>query len=216
VNDDPELEQLRELYALHRQGLFTLALSITRRRERAEDAVHEAFVKLCAPLCGKRGPPTEDGEATRPTDPVAYAYRMVRHAAIDQVRRYWPGGNRMTVASDFERHGVGRNGNDVDDAAGLPLATSLFDLPPAGIHRGGDNAGGFDPAVRSMESEVAGQIARSLERLPDEQREAVVLRIYAGLTFEQIAAVIHAPLSTVAARYRRALEKLRPCLEKLL
>src|SRR3954453_6483106 len=50
VNDDPEPEPPRELYALHRQGLFTLALSIPRRRERAEDAVHEAFVKLCAPL----------------------------------------------------------------------------------------------------------------------------------------------------------------------
>ncbi len=215
MNDDPELERLRELYALHRQGLFTLALSITRRRERAEDAVHEAFVKLCAPLHG-RG---EQDEPTpvRPTDPVAYAYRMVRHAAIDQVRRYWPGGNRVTVASDFERHGVSRTGHDVDDAgSGAMLATSLFDLPPAAAHRGGDNAGGFDPAIRSIESEVSGFVARSLERLPDDQREAVVLRIYAGLTFEQIAAVVHAPLSTVAARYRRALEKLRPCLEKLL
>src|ERR1035437_6868644 len=42
----PIRQQLEEVYWEHRQGLFTLALSITRCHSRAEDAVHEAFTRL--------------------------------------------------------------------------------------------------------------------------------------------------------------------------
>jgi DNA-directed RNA polymerase specialized sigma24 family protein len=34
------------------------------------------------------------------------------------------------------------------------------------------------------------------------------LRVYGGLSFEQMAATLGEPLPTVASRYRRALEKL--------
>lgn len=203
---DPDIEQLRDLYARHRQGLFTLALAITRRQERAEDAVHEAFAKLCAPRRQAAGSVPDGDGADDPAglvgaaDPVAYAYRVVRYAAIDQVRRYWPGGNRTVLASDHDGYDAG--GTDC-----LP-GRSIFDLPSADDR--------FDPQARSIEAETARYVARSLEQLPGDQREAVALRVYAGLTFEQIAAVVSAPLSTVAARYRRALDRLRPCLEKLL
>jgi RNA polymerase sigma-70 factor (ECF subfamily) len=201
----PDLQQLRDLYALHRQGLFTLALSITRRQERAEDAVHEAFLKLCTPR--------ENGENCQsPRDAVAYVYRIVRHAAIDQVRRYWPGGNRVAVAADQPN---GFCEGAIDDAE---AADTIFNLPAGDAKRilGGSDDAAFDPAARSISSETAGFVADSLTRLPDEQREAIVLRIYAGLTFEQIAAVVAAPLATVTTRYRRGLARLRPCLEKLL
>jgi RNA polymerase sigma factor (sigma-70 family) len=217
-----DLDHLRDLYARHRQGLFTLALSITRRRERAEDAVHEAFVKLCAP---RRRSDEEAGDPSadcadevmpcQPADPVAYVYRVVRFAAIDQVRRYWPGGNRTVVASDHEPSANGHGGMHGDGDG--PSGTSVFDLASADLRVG--SAGSpeqFDPAARTVDAETALFVARSLDRLPAEQRDAVVLRVYAGLTFEQIAAVVQAPLSTVAARYQRALARLRPCLEKLL
>lgn len=66
---------LEALYKEHRQGLFTLALAITRSEDRAEDAVHEAFVRLFR------------REGRGMNDPAAYAYSAVRNAAIDQVRR---------------------------------------------------------------------------------------------------------------------------------
>ena len=190
---DPDLELLRDLYGRHRQGLFTLALSVTGCRARADDAIHEAFVRLCSGRGLAAG--------ATPADPVAYVYRMVRHAAIDQVRRYWPGGNRTRVAADHDPAAGRRN------EAG-PAGGSIFDLP------GGDDR--FDPELRSIGHETAEFVARSLDALPPDQREAVVLRVYGGLTFAQVAAVTQEPLSTVAARYRRALEKLRPCLQKLL
>lgn len=62
------------VYRKHRQGLFTLALSITQSAEAAEDAIQTAFERLW-----RRGLP--------PGDPVAYVYRSVRNAAIDQRRR---------------------------------------------------------------------------------------------------------------------------------
>jgi len=42
------------------------------------------------------------------------------------------------------------------------------------------------------------------------------MKIYGGLTFEQIAEVLEAPLSTVASRYRRALARLRQNLGRLV
>src|SRR5437868_4364722 len=64
------------IYAEHRRGLFALALTIARCSARAEDAVHEAFVRLWS---GR--------DRLAVDDPVAYAYAAVRRAAIDQVRR---------------------------------------------------------------------------------------------------------------------------------
>jgi RNA polymerase sigma-70 factor (ECF subfamily) len=49
----------------------------------------------------------------------------------------------------------------------------------------------------------------ALAALPEEQREVVVMRIWSGLTLEEVAAATGVSLNTVASRYRYALEKLR-------
>ena len=49
------------------------------------------------------------------------------------------------------------------------------------------------------------QVEAALKELPIEQSEVVVLKIWSGLTFHQIAEVTEAPLGTVASRYRYAL-----------
>ena len=56
----------------------------------------------------------------------------------------------------------------------------------------------------------------AIEALAEDQREVVVLRVYAELTFAQIGEVLGQPLATVAARYRRSLERLRGQLERLV
>jgi RNA polymerase sigma-70 factor (ECF subfamily) len=159
---------LANLYARHRQGLFTHALLITRSVEAAEDAVHDAFARMCA-----RPPPPDLA------DPVAYAFVAVRAAAIDQCRR-------ARVRRD----------------APAPLV-SIF----------ADDGG---PAHDAQESERCQWVQAALERLAPEEREAIVLRFYAGLAFHQIAQVTGEPLATVASRYRRSLAKLRPVLEKVV
>ncbi len=154
----PVARKLAETYQQYRQGLFAMALSITRDADRAEDAVHEAFARLCAGRKQPRG------------DVVPYVFAAVRNAAIDQVRRH-----RLP-----------------------PMAVSIY-----------EDAVAADPAVEAVEAERRALLREAVEALPARQRQAVILRVYAGLTFEQMAETLGEPLPTVASRYRRALARLR-------
>jgi RNA polymerase sigma-70 factor (ECF subfamily) len=53
------------------------------------------------------------------------------------------------------------------------------------------------------------EIEAALQRLPGEQREVLVLKIWNELTFESIAGVLGIPANTAASRYRYALSALR-------
>jgi RNA polymerase sigma-70 factor, ECF subfamily len=68
-----------------------------------------------------------------------------------------------------------------------------------------------DASGQSDDGDVA---AAALARLETEDRELVELKIFGGLTFSEIAKVTGMPQGTVATRYRRALESLRPWLTK--
>ena len=48
-----------------------------------------------------------------------------------------------------------------------------------------------------------------VERLPDQQKEVVILKIWGELTFDEIARTLDESLNTVASRYRYALQKLK-------
>ncbi len=52
-------------------------------------------------------------------------------------------------------------------------------------------------------------LQHALKELPEGQRETVFLRIWSGMTLQEIADATETPLNTVASRYRYALEKLR-------
>jgi RNA polymerase sigma-70 factor (ECF subfamily) len=65
----------------------------------------------------------------------------------------------------------------------------------------------FEPAL--FEDERRRQIESALVLLPAEQREVVVLKVWGGLTFAQIAEALAVPANTAASRYRYALEHLR-------
>lgn len=55
----------------------------------------------------------------------------------------------------------------------------------------------------------AREISRSLDDLPGEQREILVLRLWGELTFEEIAELTSSSSSTCHRRYQEALEQLR-------
>ena len=60
----------------------------------------------------------------------------------------------------------------------------------------------------SPPAELQGAALAELDRLPDDQRDAVVLKIFGKLTFPQIAEVQNVPEGTASSRYRNAIEKL--------
>ena len=57
-------------------------------------------------------------------------------------------------------------------------------------------------------------IARAMTALPEEQRAAIVLKEYHGLTFQEIADLLGCPLSTVKTRLYQGLTVLRKELER--
>ncbi|MFO0839249.1 MAG: sigma-70 family RNA polymerase sigma factor [Phycisphaerae bacterium] len=58
-------------------------------------------------------------------------------------------------------------------------------------------------------SEEGGLVSRALEHLPEAQREVLVLRFSAGLTFEEIAKLLDIPLGTALSRSHAAMERVR-------
>ncbi len=65
----------------------------------------------------------------------------------------------------------------------------------------------FAPVAEDGELRAA--VETALGRLPVEQREVLVMKIWGGLTFQAIGAVLGVPANTAASRYRYALAALR-------
>ena len=75
------------------------------------------------------------------------------------------------------------------------------------------------PPVESVEElvarrELSAVVAEAMAVLPEEQRTAIVLKEYHGLTFQEIADLQGCPLSTVKTRLYQGLTVLRRHLEK--
>ena len=62
--------------------------------------------------------------------------------------------------------------------------------------------------------EIGRAVARAMAELPDEQRTAIILKEYHGLTFQEIADLLDCPLSTVKTRLYQGLTVLRKQLAK--
>ena len=54
---------------------------------------------------------------------------------------------------------------------------------------------------------------QAVEQLPDAQRETIVMKVFGGLTFQEIADTQGEPLSTVSSRYQRGLARLKTQME---
>jgi RNA polymerase sigma-70 factor, ECF subfamily len=68
------------------------------------------------------------------------------------------------------------------------------------------------PSRRMLPMEVRLAVERALETLTNDQREAVVLKIYQGFKFEEMAEILDCPVSTVKSRLYTALDLLKGTL----
>jgi RNA polymerase sigma-70 factor (ECF subfamily) len=73
----------------------------------------------------------------------------------------------------------------------------------------------FAPTNNPDEKVFRDELAVALGELPEEQRAVVHLKLWEGLTFEEIAAALEIPPNTAASRYRYGLDKLRDRLRPL-
>lgn len=162
------MENLSEIYTQHKQGLFSLAVSVTRNSAEAEDAVQDAFMKLARKNIVPKG------------DPVSYVYATVRNAALDRLRKK----KRVVDVPEF-----------------------VFDEEKSNEPK---------PGIELQEQERNFIIRKEIEKLEEPQREVIIMKLFSGLTFEQIAEILQEPLSTVSSRYARTLKSLKYRMEALV
>lgn len=65
-----------------------------------------------------------------------------------------------------------------------------------------------------VQGSISDLLQTEVEKLPDRQRTALVLRVYEDLSFHEIAEIMKCPYDTAKANYRHALLKLRETFEK--
>ena len=155
MNDTIDIEVL---YRQHGAALVLFASAIIGDRARAQDAVHQVFLKLM-----------ENSTLLRAWDPKGYLFASVRNAALNDIKT-----RNLHVALDVE---------------------TVW----------------FEPPDRDYAAEK--NLQRALRAIPEDQRQIVVLHIWAELTFSQIAQIIEISPNTAASRFRYGLVKLRALLQ---
>jgi RNA polymerase sigma-70 factor (ECF subfamily) len=119
----------------------------------------------------------------------AWLLGVAHHHSVDLLRR-----RRLE-----ERHRL----------AGSSTGDGLVDL----ADRLGLTSGDGDPQARVGNLEQRSALDQALARLPREQRLALELAYYRGMTQVEIATWLHEPLGTVKTRLRLALQQLRKAPE---
>jgi RNA polymerase sigma-70 factor (ECF subfamily) len=88
----------------------------------------------------------------------------------------------------------------------LPTADDEEDVLPSDDDRD-------DPALATVLSEERAAVRKALEVLPPEQKLAIQLAYFGGLTQQEVANKLGQPLGTVKTRIRLGMQKMRVALE---
>ena len=148
--------------------MTTLARSLLRDADAADDAVEEALLRVHRGAPGFRGTAGLRG----------WILQIVANFCRDQLRR---------------RRFDGGRPEDLD-----PLATRGLSVNPVAE---------WDEALDR--GKLLAQLERALDRLTDEQREAVILRDRVGLSYEEGAAAAGVTVEVFKARLFRARQALK-------
>ncbi len=159
---DEGVGALGGLYDLAAPRLFRYAVTLTRHRDDAEDALQAAMVRIAL----------KPRALARADNPWAYFLRVLRNEVFNLARRRRP-------------------------------AQTLTDLTELGI---------TDPPT-CEQAELHALVREAVHRLPPNQAEVVVLKVWEGMTFADIAEVLRESPNTIASRYRYALDKLSQILQ---
>jgi RNA polymerase sigma-70 factor (ECF subfamily) len=165
-----DLEALGEVFRAHGGAMTTLARSLLRDADQADDVVEEALLRIHRAAPGFRGGSLK-----------SWVMQIVANLCRDQLRR--------------KRFDGGRP-EDLD-----PLAVRGLSVNPVE---------GWDAAIDR--DRLLAQLEAALDRLTEEQREAVVLRDRLGLTYEEAAAAAGVTVEVLKARLFRARQSLKQIL----
>jgi RNA polymerase sigma-70 factor, ECF subfamily len=68
------------------------------------------------------------------------------------------------------------------------------------------------PSARMLPMELSLAVQDAMARLSEDQREAVLLKVYQGFKFDEMAEILSCPVSTVKSRLYTALDLLKETL----
>jgi RNA polymerase sigma factor (sigma-70 family) len=133
-------------------------------------------------------------------DILAHVYRSL--ASYDPARELRPwlfaiATNKVRDHWRSRRHRDAQEEGELETEEGRELVPGRSAAPDAGLAR----------------EELSREVRRAIEELPEGMRLALVLRLYEGLSFEEIGRILERNEVAARKRYSRALEALRGRLE---
>ena len=177
---DGDLGAFHELYRRHSGGLYRFLAWRSPRRDWVDEIAQDSWIGL--------------HQARARYQPQAsfrtYLYQIARNRLIDLQRQ-----PQALLASDL--------GADSDGAL---LFDQLADGAYAASHADARHSS-QEQAVDARQRQTG--LHAAIDTLPVEQKEALVLQQFSGMSLEEIAALVDAPVETVKSRLRYAMRKLR-------
>jgi RNA polymerase sigma-70 factor, ECF subfamily len=196
---DPDLEALRSgdeaafeaLVARYHGPLLQLALQYVHDRGVAEDAVQETWLQVLSSLN------RFEGRSSLKT----WVFGILINVARARRRRE---SRLLPFSSLFRREGDDRPAVDPDRFNRDGMWTTLPDR--------------WDglPESRLLSRETLAQVSAAIEKLPEKQREVILLRDVAGLGSEEVAGLLEITPANQRVRLHRARAAVRQALEEYL
>ena len=159
-------DALRQIYVKYKDTLFTIAMSLLKESNAAEDVMHDVFVSFTRNIAN------------------FHLYGSLKSFLITCVL------NRSRDMLKSKMYRVVEIKRTISESS--------------------DNPG---PLQQSMSHEQMGLVEDAMAKIPEQQREVIVLRLHGDLKFKEIANVQKVSVGTVQGRYHYGLEKLKTILD---
>jgi RNA polymerase sigma-70 factor (ECF subfamily) len=178
-----EVAAFNVLVARYQSAVYAVALRMLGDAEAAADVTQDAFFSAYRAIASFHGSSFR-----------AWLFRIVSNGCYDHFRAQ---GRRPAVSLEATLE---------DERDADPQNSSDSRLPRAMIDPS------WDPERAVLRAETIARIEAALQRLPAEQRLAVVLSDIQGLAYDEIAAIMGTSLGTVKSRIARGRAHLRGML----
>ncbi|MDB6172858.1 MAG: sigK [Chthoniobacteraceae bacterium] len=173
-----------ELYERFSRPLYSLAFKILQNPQDSEDVLQLTFLQIW-----KKAGSFQSGRATVFT----WIVIIMRSKAIDRVRQRL---RHNRLAEEQARE------HQTTPSAPGQIATALL-----------SNHGAESTTDNVSQQERKEAILKALEKIPSEQRDAIEMAFFKGLTQIEISDALRTPLGTIKARIRRGMLRMRDALE---
>ena len=177
---------MTQLVGRYERPLYRFLLRMTGDPALAEDLFQETFLRL-----------HRARSAYHPSQELKpYLFRIALNAFRDARAR-------LKAHATASLDAPGRADDPESGGTAAPLREQLPSPTPP-------------PSADCEQGELRHRVRAALDRLPETEREVVVLRVFEGLSFPEIAQATDVPVPTAKSRLRYALRRLRPILEHYL